>query len=130
MNQYVGRIELAHNKALIGLLGLSTHYILNASEWDTYMPRVLATWVLAFGGIAAAEYTYNPWVNTVGDVVAITLTTAAVYFGTMSASILLYRGFFHRLRKVVAPPKHVEYLLVTDQMIDSRSVSSSPIQTS
>ncbi|KAF2129891.1 cytochrome P450 [Dothidotthia symphoricarpi CBS 119687] len=99
----MGRIELVHNKALVAALGLFTHYILYASEWDTEIPRFLATWLLAFGGIAAAEYTYNPHVNTVGDVFVITSTTAAIYFGALSASVLIYRGFFHRLRNIPGP---------------------------
>lgn len=92
--------ELLRSKPLIALLALLTHYVLNIGEWDNKFHLVLITWVTAFGGTVALEYAADPEVNSVGTAIRITMTLAATYFSVLLTSMLLHRGFFHRLRKV------------------------------
>lgn len=101
MTQLIRPIELAHNKPIIALLALATHYILHNGEWDNAFHIILGVWTLAFGGM----YMYDVQAKTVGAVIQVTATAAALYFGTLATSILLHRGFFHRLRRVA--PSHL-----------------------
>ncbi|KAF1844083.1 cytochrome P450 [Cucurbitaria berberidis CBS 394.84] len=103
MTQLIRRVELAHNKPIIILLALLTHHALHTGEWDNRFHIFLGIWTLAFSGIAASEYMSDERVKTVGAVIQVTATTAVIYFATLAASILLHRGFFHRLRKIPGP---------------------------
>lgn len=100
MAQFIRPVELAHNKPFFAAIALVTHYILHNGEWDNSFHIFLGLWTLAFGGVATAEYLYDARVKTIGAVISVTAGMAAVYFGTLITSILLHRGFFHRLRRV------------------------------
>lgn len=91
---------LLRSKSLIALLALFTHYILNIGEWDNKFHLVLITWATAFGGAVTIEYAADPEVNSVGAAVRISMMLAVTYFSVLLTSMLLHRGFFHRLRKV------------------------------
>ncbi|CAO2656425.1 Nn.00g052280.m01.CDS01 [Neocucurbitaria sp. VM-36] len=103
MAQLIRPIEIAHNRLIIALLALVTHYVLHSGEWDNAFHIFLGIWTLAFGGIAAAEYMSDTQAKTIGSVVQVTATAAIIYFGTLTTSILLHRGFFHRLRRIPGP---------------------------
>lgn len=95
-------VELLHSKTIFAALGLASHYVFHKGEWDGSFHYVLLLWVLAFGGIAGVEHLYDPHATSIGAVIQVTAVAAAIYFGTLSTSILIYRGFFHRLRGVCA----------------------------
>lgn len=103
MAQFIRPVELAHNKPFFAAIALVTHYILHNGEWDNSFHIFLGLWTLAFGGVATAEYLYDARVKTIGAVISVTAGMAAVYFGTLITSILLHRGFFHRLRRIPGP---------------------------
>jgi|TARA_R110002003_G_scaffold68_15_gene6202 hypothetical protein len=100
MAQLIKPDELAHHKPIFALLALATHYVLHKGEWDNKFHLFLGGWMVAFGGLAITEYAYDSRANTIGAALKVTATAAAVYFGVLMTSILLHRGFFHRLRKV------------------------------
>lgn len=100
MVQVTQILELARIKPIIALLALASHYVLHSDEWDNGFHIFLGIWTIAFGGLATAEYVYDPRIKTIGAVIQFIATTAAVYFGTLITSILLHRVFFHRLRRV------------------------------
>jgi hypothetical protein len=93
-------VEIAHSKPAVAVLALATHYILHSGEWDNAFHIVLGVWAVAFGGLTVAEYLYSSNVNTLGSAMRASTTVALVYFGVFFTSILLHRGFFHRLRNV------------------------------
>lgn len=95
--------ELIRSKPLAAALGLFSHYVLNNGEWDNSSHLVLSSWVLTFAGLVAFEYAADPRVTSILGALQVAGTAAAVYLGTLIASILVYRAFFHRLRKVRAP---------------------------
>jgi hypothetical protein len=97
-------LALAHTKTVISLLALATHYILHSREWDNRFHYFLGLWLVSFSGLGAAEYLYDTEEKSISKAVQTTATAAAVYFGTLTASILIYRGFFHRLRRVRSNP--------------------------
>lgn len=100
MTKLVNPVEIANSPPVLAFLGLFTHLVLHRDEWDNNINTFLWIWMLGFGGIATAEYIQGPRVNSIGTVVKVTTTAAAIYFGTLSASILAHRVLFHRLRKV------------------------------
>lgn len=109
MIQLVRADQLAHNKTIFSLLALATHFVLYKGEWDNRFHYFLGLWLVSFGGLATAEYLYDAEAKSVATVAQITASAAAVYFSTLVASILLHRGFFHRLRRVSLPficPSH------------------------
>jgi hypothetical protein len=93
-------IQLAHSKPVVALSALVTHYVLHNGEWDNTFHVFLGLWTAAFGGLAAAEYMYDSQANSISAAVKVAAGASAVYFGVLFTSILLHRGFFHRLRKV------------------------------
>jgi predicted MFS family arabinose efflux permease len=93
-------VELVQSKLLIASLALITHYILHNDEWDHSITVFFNIWVVAFGSVAAIEYVADPRAQTVGSALQSAATVAAIYFSALVTSILLHRGFFHRLRKV------------------------------
>ncbi|CBX98473.1 hypothetical protein LEMA_P098820.1 [Plenodomus lingam JN3] len=105
-NDMVGTTEilaLATHKTIVAGLALATHSVLYQGEWDNEFHFVLGIWMLALGGLAAAEYMYNPHISTIGAALQITGVTAAVYMGVLITAILIYRIFFHRLRHIPGP---------------------------
>jgi hypothetical protein len=95
--------ELAHNKPFVALLALATHYILHNGEWDNSLHVFFGTWMVAFGGLVVTEYGYDPQVSTMGTAVMAATSVAALYLSILTISILLHRGFFHRLHTVRNP---------------------------
>src|SRR5688572_23743344 len=89
---------LAIKKLLVGGLGLLTHYVLNHREWDHYGHILGATFIMAFTLMTIAEYVLDPRVNSVWQALQISCSSAAWYLGTLMASVLIYRAFFHRTR--------------------------------
>lgn len=93
-------VELVQSKPIVALLALVTHYVLHSGEWDNAFHIFLGIWAVTFSGIAAAEYLYDERANPIGAVVQVLTTTAGIYFGILITSVLIYRGFFHRLGRV------------------------------
>jgi hypothetical protein len=93
---------IEHTKPVIALSALATHYILHHGEWDNSLPSVFGAWGLAFSGLFAATYTAQTQgqMHTSGSALRATMHAAVLYFGVLITSILLHRGFFHRLRNV------------------------------
>lgn len=100
MAKLVNPVELAHSPPVLAFLGLFTHLVLHRDEWDNNLNVFLWSWLVGFGGIAAAEYLQGPRANTIGVAIKVTATAAAIYFSTLSVSILAHRVLFHRLRNV------------------------------
>lgn len=92
--------DFLQSKLVIVYLALATHYVLHTFDLTILPYLVLRWWALAFGGFAAIIYTTGQHAGSIAATMQITATVASVYFGVLSASILLHRGFFHRLRKV------------------------------
>lgn len=93
-------VDLAHSKPAVAVLALASHYVLANGEWDNTFHLILGTWVLAFTGLTMADYLYGSQAHTLGDALKTSTAAALVYFAVFFASILLHRGFFHRLRNV------------------------------
>jgi hypothetical protein len=91
-------MELANNKPIIALSALATHSVLHHGEWDNSLHIIFGAWILGFGGLLAT--TYNSQTHSIGAALKVTMNTAALYFSILIASILLHRGFLHRLRNV------------------------------
>jgi hypothetical protein len=100
MPQLVKAMETVRSKPVIALLALTTHYTLHSGEWDNHFHIFLGVWAAAFSGLATAEYVVGMHTSTIGDVLKTTTIAAVVYFGVLVTSILLHRGFYHRLNKV------------------------------
>lgn len=92
--------DLLQSKPVIVYLALVTHYLLHIFDFTIAFYLVLRGWALAFAGLAAIIYTTGQHAGSIAATVQITATVASVYFSVLTASILIYRGFFHRLRKV------------------------------
>ncbi|KAF2869050.1 cytochrome P450 [Massariosphaeria phaeospora] len=95
--------ELIRSNYFVALLGLISHYVLNHGEWDKWTHILLPSWVLAFGALAVVEYFFNPYMQSLFQVVRITSGIAIVYFGSLLTSMLVYRGMFHPLGKFPGP---------------------------
>ncbi|KAH7095576.1 cytochrome P450 [Paraphoma chrysanthemicola] len=95
--------EVAHHKSVFALLALATHYVLHNGEWDNAIHYLMGVWLVAFGGLAFTEYAYNSATTTIGAAAKVSATAASIYFGVLIASVLIHRGFFHRLRKIPGP---------------------------
>jgi hypothetical protein len=94
-------MDWAHNKLVIGLFALVTHSVLHYGEWDNSLLPIFGGWILAFSGIAATAY--DAQTHGLGATLKTTLSAAVLYFGVLTTSILLHRGFLHRLRKIPGP---------------------------
>jgi hypothetical protein len=92
--------QLIRNRPLAVALGLLSHYILNNGEWDRSSHLLAIFSPVAFCTLAVVEYMVDPHVNSIITAVQVTATTATVYLGALLSSLLIYRAFFHRLRKV------------------------------
>jgi hypothetical protein len=100
MAQLAILVQLAHSKSFVALLALATHYIFHTTEWDNSLHIFFAIWTAAFGGLAVAAYGYGTQSTTISGALQTATSTAALYFSVLITSILLHRGFFHRLRTV------------------------------
>lgn len=96
-------LALATSKPVAAGLALATHFFLQQGEWDNDFHHVLRVWTLAFGGLATAQYMYNPHVSSVGAALWTATVPVAVYLGVLTTSIVIYRTFFHRLRHIPGP---------------------------
>jgi uncharacterized membrane protein len=96
-------VELAHIRPFIALLAIATHYILHNGEWDNSLDVFFGIWMVAFISLIAMVYGCDPKASTIGAAVWAATSIAALYFSVLTISILLHRGFFHRLRTVSNP---------------------------
>jgi hypothetical protein len=126
MAQLTILMQLAHSKASIALLALATHFVFHTDEWDYSLHVFFAVWTAAFGGLAVVSYGYEPQPTTIGGALLTATSTAALYFGVLVTSIVLHRGFFHRLRKVCSPSPGP--YMTTYMSADSWSVSRKILQ--
>lgn len=120
MPKLINPVEFAHSPPVLAFLGLFTHLVLHRDEWDNDIYMFLWIWLAGFSSIAAAEYVQDPSANTIGVVIKVTVTAAAIYFGTLSVSVLAHRVLFHRLRKVIEP--HFTYFRHDSHVTVSRSI--------
>ena len=104
---HISLAELLRSKSLIVLFALITHYVLHSTEWDNSVFLLLRIWAVTFGGIAAITYMADQRADAISTTVQITATVTSLYFGVLVTSILLYRGFFHRLGKVGELASHL-----------------------
>ncbi|EMD97546.1 hypothetical protein COCC4DRAFT_203974 [Bipolaris maydis ATCC 48331] len=95
--------EHLRSKPVIAFLALATHYVLHTFEWDTRFHLILYSWALGFGGIALITFMTGQHAGAIAATVQMTATVASLYFSVLFTSILLHRGFFHRLRKFPGP---------------------------
>jgi hypothetical protein len=93
-------VQFAYSKPIIILLSLLTHYVLHKGEWDNRFHLFLGIWIVSFGGLAIADYTYNPQSCTIIAALEESAVAAMIYFTVLAISIILHRGFFHRLQMV------------------------------
>lgn len=103
MARFSQLLTLVTSKPIVAGCGLATHFILHRDEWDNDFHTVLGVWVAALGGLATAEYIYNPDINTISGALRITGITAIIYLSTLITSTLIHRVFFHRLRNIPGP---------------------------
>jgi hypothetical protein len=100
MTNFAQIVQIARSKPITALLAIATHYVLHSGEWDNTFHIFLGIWTFAFSGLAVAEFTCDPRVNSVIAAAKVSATAATVYFTVLITSILLHRGFLHRLRHV------------------------------
>jgi hypothetical protein len=93
-------VALIHSGRLAVTLGLATHLFLCNGEWDYSSHKLLYAWLAAFGGVVTLEYLHDPDVTSIVKATQAAGVASLVYFGSLIASIAIYRAFFHRLRKV------------------------------
>jgi hypothetical protein len=104
-------MEFAHNKLVNALLALATHAVLHYGEWDNSLYTIFGAWILGFSSLLVTIYSSQT--HTIGGALITTINAAALYFGVLIASILIHRGFLHRLRNVrkhSCPYNHVNYI--------------------
>ncbi|KAJ4348230.1 uncharacterized protein N0V89_009602 [Didymosphaeria variabile] len=93
--------DLFRSKAVAAALGLLTHFVANSGEWDHHAHLLVSGGPLLFGALVAFEYVADPLVGSYSQAFQVVATAAAVYLGTLTASIIIYRAYFHRLGKVL-----------------------------
>ncbi|KAL6707396.1 hypothetical protein ACN47E_004175 [Coniothyrium glycines] len=103
MTDFLYPTDIARGAPFLALLGLATHYVLQKGEWDNSGHIVLGIWLASFGGIAASVHLYDTQTKTIGNTIRVTAVAGLIYFGTLTTSILIYRGFFHRTRRIPGP---------------------------
>ena len=94
-------MDLPHTSPFIALFALATHSVLHFGEWDNSLHIIVGVLLAVFSGFAATIY--NPPTHNINTAFITTVTAAALYFAILTTSILLHRGFFHRLRNVRTP---------------------------
>jgi hypothetical protein len=90
--------DIYHNREALVALGVITHQIISSFESDNSFHLILPAWAIFWTGAAIAEIMSGPSQSALEALTTIALS-AATYFGALFSSILLYRAFFHRLRK-------------------------------
>jgi hypothetical protein len=94
--------DLLRSKVAAAALGLLTHAVTNNGEWDHHTYLLVPGGSLLFGALVAFEYAADPRVFSLFQACQLVGTAVAVYFGTLTASMIIYRTYFHRLRKVLS----------------------------
>jgi len=92
--------NIIRSKTLAGGLGLFTHFLMNHGEWEQRSHIIIPAGPILFGALVATVYLIDPRVGSIFAALKVAATAAAYYLGTLTASILIYRAFFHRLRQV------------------------------
>ena len=92
------------SKATFAAAGLVTHGLLNNAEADYKFYAIIPLWVQLFTCATLVEYFFGGGSDSLLQAVVQVAGAAIVYFGTFVASVLTYRAFFHRLRKVIMYP--------------------------
>ncbi|KAF2278282.1 cytochrome P450 [Westerdykella ornata] len=95
--------QLIHTTYAPVALGLLSHLVLNNGEWDHKSHILSSAWATAFAVVATIDYLANPLGQSISGAVAVAGHFFAVYFASLVSSILIYRAFFHRLRKFPGP---------------------------
>ncbi|KAF2122461.1 cytochrome P450 [Lophiotrema nucula] len=95
--------ELIRSKPLAAGLGLFSHFVFGRGEWDHSTHLLLLAWMATFATLTVVEYTVDARVQSVFQALQVAGTAAATYLATLATSILIYRAFFHRLRKFPGP---------------------------
>lgn len=93
--------NLVHSKTAAAAFGLLTHFIANRGEWDHHIYLLIPGGAFLFGALVAFEYLDDPRVGSLPHAFHIVGVMAAVYLATLATSIVVYRAYFHRLRKVI-----------------------------
>jgi hypothetical protein len=89
--------------AAAAIAGVASHmlYFING-EFHIRAPKVARLYFIAFALLLVFETRFLD--KSVRDAFAAACSTAGVYAGALFASMLVYRSFFHRLRKFPGPP--------------------------
>jgi hypothetical protein len=93
--------ELIRSRPLVAGLGLFTHYILNNGEWEHKSHLIASGWIVAFIITTTYEWIFDPQVISIFQAFQVSGTAAGIYMGTLLTSLLIYRAFFHRLKRVL-----------------------------
>lgn len=96
--------DLLRSKTVAAALGLFTHFITNSGEWDHHVHLLVPGGSLLFGALVAFESMADPRATSLFQAFQIVATATAVYLATLMTSVVIYRAYFHRLRKVQALP--------------------------
>lgn len=92
--------DLLRSKTVAAALGLFTHFIANNGEWDHHVHLLVPSGSLFFGALLAFEYVVDPRVSSLFQAFQVVATATAVHLATLTTSVVVYRAFFHRLKKV------------------------------
>lgn len=95
--------DLLRSKSIAAALGLFTHFIANNGEWDHHIHLLVPGGSLLFGALVAFEYVADPRVFSLIQAFQVVVTATTVYLSTLATSVVIYRAFFHRLRKFPGP---------------------------
>jgi hypothetical protein len=98
--------DLAHRNIAAAIFGLLTHFTTNRGEWDHHIYLLIIFGSLVFVTLVALEYLNDSHVGSIIQAFNVVGVMAAVYFATLATSIIVYRAFFHRLRKVCVEPQY------------------------
>jgi hypothetical protein len=94
--------EIVASKSLPVVLALSTHYVLSHGEPDYQMYLYLIFWGFSYLSLSYFLVASGS-VATMSDALSNTFSLYMTYFVTLLTSIIVYRAFFHRLRKFPGP---------------------------
>ncbi|KAF2732787.1 cytochrome P450 [Polyplosphaeria fusca] len=94
--------DFMHNKQIWIALGVITHQIISSYESDHTFHIILPAWALFWTSSGVVEYTTGPSQSAL-EVLSTVGSSAALYFGALISSILIYRAFFHRLCQFPGP---------------------------